>query len=250
MGCSNQANDRDAQMLEEAAQGASSEIDPSLVDATVAKVVDQAHQTLETLAAFIFDILPLSTIDVMEKHHSEIHILPSTPSAAFQEQAAERLRNLKDKDILVYEDRGRLRDAKIATVTKYPESVPKVDDKGALAQPLIPTVENLRRMLLKQRNPRDQFGKSINWHHDQQQDLRLIPMQKDLHQGKGISKLLHSREPLSPAARKAYRKQRKIICQRQAEEYLGEYWAKIVRDDSKFKSKSNIDDESRNQPNT
>lgn len=45
MGCSNPANDRDAQMLEEAAQGVFSGIDPSLVDATVAKVVDQAHQT-------------------------------------------------------------------------------------------------------------------------------------------------------------------------------------------------------------
>ena len=219
-------------MLEEAALGASSGIDPTLLDATVGQVADQAHRTLEAVAGCIFNILPLSAFDVMEQHNSEIHVFPSTPPVGSREQAAERLRALKDKDILVFEDLARLRDARVGTTAKYSSSVPVVDDKSALAQPLIPTKENLFLMLNGRApiDPLDPKQNPIELHHHQQRAERLIPMQWEQHRGKGIKKLLHAGERLPDSDREAFPAQKEDIWRAQAEEYLGDYWVELFEE--------------------
>jgi hypothetical protein len=232
MGCSNAPTDNDAKMLEEAALGASSGIDPTLLDASVKQVADQVHQTLETLAGVILDVLPLSAFDVMTQHNSQIYILPSTPPAASREQAAKHLRGLKDKDILVFEERGRLRDARVATTAKYSSSVPAVDDKSAIAQPLIPTKENLVSMLNGRAplDPLDPKQYPIELHHYQQRAERLIPMRWEQHRGKGVTKMWHSGEKLPDQDREAFPAQKEDIWRAQAEEYLGEYWVELFEE--------------------
>lgn len=112
------------------------------------------------------------------------------------------------------------------SIKEYPESLPEVK----VYTPIIPTVDNLRRMI-KGNNPISPWGKEIELHHDKQSPAGpLMMVERDYHRRKGAHGLLHrlgKGEGLSPQEYAAYRNQKKAIWKTIAKSYLGKEWAKV-----------------------
>jgi hypothetical protein len=227
MGCSNKPNDSDDKMLQQAAGGGSCAISPEILD-HVKDFVEANRATLDQQVKMV--LLP-AAFDILERPDSELRILPGKPETFTVAQAAETLRNLHPKDVVLFEEFNHLRETKPDLTKAYPPGVPKLDDTGALAKRLIPTVENLRFMLrYYPLSPRDEAGAKIELHHHLQQTKRFIPMTTELHRGEGFKALQHPGPALPRADRKAYPSQRSKVLQWQAQQYLGPFWTKAFKE--------------------
>lgn len=226
MGCTSLPNERDDQMLDASARGENCNLDRNTLEALKPEL-EETRKGIKKIEKNIERIIPPTTASILNNPKVEIRILPETPPQEIKDSdVMEKILSFDPKDPLLIEERNRNFRNTVTENEKYPpKSVPRVEETNTLAKRIIPTGENLIRMLNKGQAPLDEKGNSLEIHHWKQKSERLILMKSEEHRGKGLTKLFHDNpKGLEKEERSFFKsKQRPNYYRWKAEKYLGDY---------------------------
>jgi hypothetical protein len=241
MGCNNYDSDKIQGLIEESLKGESSGIESCSTE---------IRETIEKDRSKIKEDLKRADerwkrIESLNNEYSEIEIRDVLELDTACGHAKELIKNADSNSIIIsrqekipifatdLEDIGQ---ELSKSMKEYPKKFPEVK----IYSPILPTKENLSIMLIKRKNPKSPWGKTVNLHHYlQNPEGPLMMVEDSLHQKS--SGVIHKKnKSLSKEERYRYDTiQRPNIWKSVAEAYLGKRLLKDFKDAIKLEKKKN-----------